>query len=237
MSARRRAGRGAEWLGRYQLAFRTLANMAVTVDADAMRWFQDCETQCTQALTAVRDRQHVATIRPSTVLWIPGARPRSMRGQRQSPLDAYLAFDAKVSWERVLDSSIKLGLLNHNRTSLRLRVQFDYDSAVNHDTLSSFPFHVHFGKRAVELGSGIQPRYDAKMDEPRLPSFPVDIFHVMQLVHEQFQQPALTGCFQSAELAQILVGFSTDFLDKWIDAMRQIDGNTLVRSRGAQPIH
>lgn len=202
-------------------AFKDARDQLLSCHPDASRWFADCVSSFDRALQAVRVSTE-ACVASTGPLWIAGARPRHLMGKRRQPLVAYVSFEATVLAHGVRRSSVKLGLMNNARSEVRFRVQFDFDCDADSRS-NSFPFHIHFGKPAGELHGhvpAVRMRYDGKIDEPRLPSPPLDCLNILQLVHEQLNGPEVTESIQCAQWSDHLNKMAANSLVLWAEELR-----------------
>jgi len=134
--------------------------------------------------------------------------------------ERFISMNVPVSIEFKQDALNKVFFNGHEYTyeerpdaCIELRVHFDIDSVEDPRNRHPIPCHVQWGGNPGELRNRtkLAKAYVHRLDEPRLPIPPHDVFLVMDLVSGQFQSDALRGLV-STEIWRYCVDFSEQSL-------------------------
>lgn len=222
---------GKDWLTSLVLGFNTCAELSDPQSPDARNWFRQSAADAKRVLSDLDSAPRDYATKP---LVIEAINPQW--GRKRRKYDAYVSMEATLSKGTLHSCSTKIGVLRtrRGRKAIVLRVLFDYDHSKT-STTSSFPSHVQWGKNPGEF-SGLQTLYYLPPDEPRIPCVPLDFFHVLQLVHEQFGGPQITKNLQSKTFRDVLMTWSRLMSEPWLErANRPQSMNMLARLRTVAP--
>lgn len=240
-----------KWLKYHQQNFATLTGLFRS--EEMRRWARDGDVACAHALGELDANSKLDWSVATARLELPAC--ASFDGNSDGRSLVYVTTHADIVGGQLDMASTKIGIISAGREVnaaivdeegmveqvLCARVTLDHEFSGKAKT---FPFHVQFGKKAKEVTEW-KEAYDVRIDEPRIPTIPLDVFYAIEIVSKQFmvRAPSMLDWRQDLDSGdwQGCLLRSTELTIKWtnqlirrlrtdhgLDAIRGVGWNELL---------